>query len=104
MRRAGGARKQREIAYLGLTRFMRTLEDRLDRLAMRAGVETRVPFCDHRLVQYLYNVPWPMHTADGQERNRVVKVSRVNFPESDFETPADYTQKPLPMMGAGAHH
>jgi len=55
-------RKQREIAYLGLTRFMRTLEDRLDRLAMRAGVETRVPFCDHRLVQYLYNVPWSMHT------------------------------------------
>jgi len=45
---------------------------------------------------------WPlvMHTPDGQERNRVVKVSRVDFPESDFETPAGYTQKPLPMMGA----
>ncbi|MFD2472106.1 asparagine synthase (glutamine-hydrolyzing) [Amycolatopsis silviterrae] len=75
-------RKQREIAYLGLTRFMRTLEDRLDRMAMRAGVETRVPFCDHRLVQYLYNVPWAMHTFDGHEKSLLRAAARDVLPDS----------------------
>jgi asparagine synthase (glutamine-hydrolysing) len=75
-------RRQREIAYLGLTRFMRTLEDRLDRLAMRAGVETRVPFCDHRLVQYLYNVPWSMHTFDGHEKSLLRAAARDVLPAS----------------------
>ncbi|GAA1307389.1 asparagine synthase (glutamine-hydrolyzing) [Saccharothrix xinjiangensis] len=75
-------RKQREIAYLGLTRFMRTLEDRLDRLAMRAGVETRVPFCDHRLVEYLYNVPWSLHTFDGHEKSLLRAAGRDLLPES----------------------
>ncbi|MFT7837914.1 asparagine synthase (glutamine-hydrolyzing) [Saccharothrix sp. BKS2] len=75
-------RKQREIAYLGLTRFMRTLEDRLDRLAMRAGVETRVPFCDHRLVEYLYNVPWSLHTFDGHEKSLLRAAARDLLPDS----------------------
>ncbi|MBP2327052.1 asparagine synthase (glutamine-hydrolyzing) [Kibdelosporangium banguiense] len=75
-------RRQREVAYLGLTRFMRTLEDRLDRLAMRAGVETRVPFCDYRLVEYLYNVPWSMHTFDGHEKSLLRAAGRHLIPES----------------------
>ncbi|QFZ18936.1 asparagine synthase (glutamine-hydrolyzing) [Saccharothrix syringae] len=75
-------RRQREIAYLGLTRFMRTLEDRLDRIAMRAGVETRVPFCDYRLVEYLYNVPWSMHTSDGHEKSLLRAAARDVVPES----------------------
>jgi asparagine synthase (glutamine-hydrolysing) len=61
---------------------MRTLEDRQDRMAMHADVETRVPFCDHRLVRYLYNVPWSMHTSDGDEKSLVRAAARHVLPDS----------------------
>ena len=37
---------------------MTTLLDRKDRMTMANGLEVRVPFADHRLIEYLYNVPW----------------------------------------------
>lgn len=51
-------KRQREISYLNTAWFMTTLLDRKDRMTMASGLEVRVPFADHRLVQYLYNVPW----------------------------------------------
>jgi len=39
---------------------MPTLLDRKDRMSMASGLEVRVPFCDHRLVEYVWNVPWAM--------------------------------------------
>jgi asparagine synthase (glutamine-hydrolysing) len=51
-------KRQREISYLNTAWFMSTLLDRKDRMTMASGLEVRVPFGDHRLVQYLYNVPW----------------------------------------------
>lgn len=50
--------RQREISYLNTAWFMATLLDRKDRMTMASGLEVRVPFGDHRLIQYLYNVPW----------------------------------------------
>ena len=47
----------REMCYLHLTRFVRMLLDRKDRVSMAVGLEVRVPFCDHRLVEYVYNTP-----------------------------------------------
>ena len=55
----------REITYLTLTRFMTTLLDRKDRMTMATGLEVRVPFCDHRLVEYAWNIPWDMKAIDG---------------------------------------
>jgi asparagine synthase (glutamine-hydrolysing) len=52
------AARHREICYLNIAWFMTTLLDRKDRMTMACGLEVRVPFADHRLVQYLYNVPW----------------------------------------------
>jgi len=51
-------KRRREISYLNLRWFMTTLLDRKDRTTMASGLEVRVPFADHRLVQYIYNVPW----------------------------------------------
>lgn len=51
-------KRQREISYLNTSWFMTTLLDRKDRMTMASGLEVRVPFADHRLIQYLYNVPW----------------------------------------------
>lgn len=60
--------RMREIFYLSLTRFMPTLLDRKDRMSMAFGLEVRVPFCDHRLVDYVWNVPWSMKNAHNREK------------------------------------
>jgi asparagine synthase (glutamine-hydrolysing) len=62
-------RRMREVCYLHLTRFVQILLDRKDRMSMAHGLEVRVPFCDHRLVEYVYNVPWAMKTFDGREKS-----------------------------------
>lgn len=51
-------KRQREISYLNTSWFMTTLLDRKDRMTMYSGLEVRVPFADHRLIEYLYNIPW----------------------------------------------
>jgi asparagine synthase (glutamine-hydrolysing) len=35
---------------------------------MACGLEVRVPFTDHRLVEYVWNVPWAMKEAGGMEK------------------------------------
>jgi asparagine synthase (glutamine-hydrolysing) len=60
--------RMREIFYLGLNNFLPMLLDRKDRMSMATGFEARVPFCDHRLVQYVWNIPWSMKTTGGIEK------------------------------------
>ncbi|MDR3240492.1 MAG: asparagine synthase (glutamine-hydrolyzing), partial [Clostridiales bacterium] len=50
--------RMKEMFRLNLDWFMQTLLDRKDRMSMWSGLEVRVPFCDHRIVEYLYSVPW----------------------------------------------
>lgn len=58
-------KRRREIAYLNLRWFMVTLLDRMDRTSMYNGLEARVPLADHRIVEYVFNVPWQMKCPDG---------------------------------------
>jgi asparagine synthase (glutamine-hydrolysing) len=60
--------RMREMFYLNITRFMPTLLDRKDRMSMAVGLEARVPFCDHRLVEYVWNIPWWMKHYEGREK------------------------------------
>lgn len=60
--------RKRELFYLNLTRWMPTLLDRKDRMSMAAGLELRVPFCDHRLVEYVWNIPWEMKNYRNREK------------------------------------
>lgn len=60
--------RMRELFYLNLTRWMPTLLDRKDRMSMAAGLELRVPFCDHRLVEYVWNIPWEMKNYHNREK------------------------------------
>ena len=59
---------ERKINYLTLVWFMQTLLDRSDRTSMRNGFEIRVPFCDRRLVEYVWNIPWKMKALNGREK------------------------------------
>lgn len=58
-------KRRREISWLNLTWFMSTLLERMDRTSMYSGLEARVPFADHRIVEYLFNVPWEMKCPKG---------------------------------------
>lgn len=62
---SGSSARRREVNYLALTRFLPVLLDRKDRMSMAVGLEVRVPFCDHRLVEYAWNVPWELKCAGG---------------------------------------
>ena len=64
----GETRRRREMSFLNLRWFMQTLLDRMDRTSMSWGLEARVPFADHRIVEYVYNVPWSMKYEDGMEK------------------------------------
>jgi asparagine synthase (glutamine-hydrolysing) len=57
--------RRREISYLNMKWFMQTLLTRMDRSSMYSGLEARVPFADHRLAEYVFNVPWSMKYKDG---------------------------------------
>ncbi|HEY8910857.1 MAG TPA: asparagine synthase (glutamine-hydrolyzing) [Desulfosporosinus sp.] len=71
----------REITYLTLTRFMPTLLDRKDRMTMATGLEVRVPFCDHRLVEYAWNIPWEMKAFEGREKGLLRRALTGVLPE-----------------------
>ena len=61
-------RKRRAVAYLNIKWFMQTLLDRMDRTSMYSGLEARVPFADHRIIEYVFNVPWEMKYQNGVEK------------------------------------
>ena len=65
---AGAVLRRRQMSFLNLRWFMQTLLDRMDRTSMAWGLEARVPFADHRIVEYVYNVPWEMKYQDGMEK------------------------------------
>ncbi|WP_098016559.1 asparagine synthase (glutamine-hydrolyzing) [Streptomyces sp. b62] len=65
---SGVDRRMREVYYLQHTRFLPFLLDRKDRMSMANGLEVRVPFCDHRLVEYVWNVPWRLKRLGGSEK------------------------------------
>ena len=73
--------QKRKITYLTTYWFMQTLLDRGDRMTMANGFEIRVPFCDYRLVQYMYNVPWEMKAYKGREKGLLRHVVRDYLPE-----------------------
>ena len=64
----GEAVKRRQLFYLNMTWFMSTLLERKDRMSMGASLEVRVPFADHRLVEYAWNIPWEMKSIGGLEK------------------------------------
>lgn len=73
--------KMRELFYLNLTRWMPTLLDRKDRMSMAAGLELRVPFCDHRLVEYVWNIPWEMKYYREREKGLLRHALTGMLPE-----------------------
>lgn len=60
--------RMREMFILNIKWFMQTLLDRKDRMSMYNGLEVRVPFCDYRIVEYAFNMPWEIKALNGREK------------------------------------
>jgi asparagine synthase (glutamine-hydrolysing) len=79
------ARRMREMFVLNFYWFMQTLLDRKDRMSMYSGLEVRVPFCDHRLVEYAYNIPWNIKSLNGREKGIVRRAFSDLLPKEIIE-------------------
>lgn len=82
--------RQREMQHLSLTRWLRQLLHRKDRLSMAQGLEVRVPYCDHRLVEYVFNVPWALKSFDGREKSLLRAAGRGLAPDSVLYRPKNH--------------
>ena len=58
----------RIATVLSTSYFMTSLLERKDRMSMAHGLEVRVPFADHRIIEYIYNVPWRIKFENRTEK------------------------------------
>ena len=73
-------KRMREMFVLNYFWFMQTLLERKDRMSMACGLEVRVPFCDHRVVEYAYNLPWQLKSLGGREKGLLRKAMEPILP------------------------
>lgn len=90
----GAQRRLRAASYLHLVHWLPDLLDRKDRLSMAVGLEVRVPFCDHRIVELAFNTPWAVHTAGGRAKALLRDAARGLLPD----TVVDRIKAPYPTI------
>ena len=94
--------RRREMFYLNMKWFMITLLNRKDRMSMANSLEVRVPFADHELVEYAWNIPWEMKYFNGQEKGIVRKALEDILPEEIIKrkkSPYPKTYNPIYTEG-----
>ena len=94
--------RHREMFYLNMVWFMQTLLERKDRMSMGASLEVRVPFADHRLVEYTWNIPWEMKNLGGMEKGLLRKAMDQLLPKEVLyrkKNPYPKTYHPLYTTG-----
>ncbi|WP_282697094.1 asparagine synthase (glutamine-hydrolyzing) [Streptomyces sp. CC208A] len=96
---SGHEARMRELTYLNITRWENFLLDRKDRVSMAVSLEVRVPFTDHRLVEYVYNTPWSMKNFDGREKSLLRAAMRGVLPDSVL----DRKKNPYPSTQDGSY-
>lgn len=74
-------RRMKQMMVLNMRWFMQTLLDRKDRMSMYSGLEVRVPFCDYRIAEYLYNVPWEYKEYGNREKGLLRHAMKSYLPE-----------------------
>ncbi|MBR2278202.1 MAG: asparagine synthase C-terminal domain-containing protein, partial [Eubacterium sp.] len=74
-------KRMREMFVLNMNWFMQTLLVRKDVMSMESSLEVRVPFCDWRIVEYAYNMPWSIKAYNGREKGILRKAFENDLPE-----------------------
>ncbi|MGM0836889.1 MAG: asparagine synthase (glutamine-hydrolyzing) [Bacillota bacterium] len=94
--------RRRELFYLNMIWFMTTLLDRKDRMSMGASLEVRVPFADHRIVEYVWNIPWEMKMHGNREKGLLRKALEGVLPDEVLyrkKSPYPKTHHPIYTQG-----
>lgn len=92
--------RMREMFMLNVNWFMQTLLDRKDRMSMYNGLEVRVPFCDYRIVEYAYNMPWEIKAYQGREKGILREAMKGILPNQIVfrkKSPYPKTHNPVYM-------
>ncbi len=98
-------RRMKEMMNLNVDWFMQTLLDRKDRMSMYSGLEVRVPFCDHRIAEYLYTVPWAFKDHNGVEKGLLREAMAGVLPEEVLwrkKSPYPKTHHPAYLQAVSA--
>lgn len=74
-------KRMKEMTRLNIDWFMQTLLDRKDRMSMYSSLEVRVPFCDYRIVEYMYNVNWEFKDYMHYEKGLLRKAAQGLLPD-----------------------
>lgn len=93
-------RRMKQMVNLNFRWFMQTLLDRKDRMSMYNSLEVRVPFCDYRIAEYLYGVPWAFKDHQGREKGLLRKAMEGLLPQEVLyrkKSPYPKTHHPLYM-------
>lgn len=77
--------QKRKISHLTINWFMQTLLERGDRMGMHSGLEIRVPFCDYRLAEFMWNIPWEIKALNGREKGLLRYVYKDYLPKEIVE-------------------
>ncbi len=96
-------KRMKEMVNLNQRWFMQTLLDRKDRMSMYSGLEVRVPFCDYRIAEYMYGVPWAFKDYQGREKGLLRYAMAEYLPNSVLHRkkspyPKTYDPKYLQMV------
>ena len=78
-------KEKRKITYLTMNWFMQTLLSRTDRMGMYNGFEIRVPFCDYRLAEYVWNIPWEIKALHSREKGLLRYIMKDELPKEIVE-------------------
>lgn len=98
-------KRMKEMMVLNLRWFMQTLLSRKDHMSMWSGLEIRVPFCDKRIVEYLYTVPWEYKEHGGMEKGLLRHAFRDLLPDEVLyrkKSPYPKTWNPAYMQTVSA--
>ena len=77
--------QKRNLSYLNLYWFGKTLIDRSERMGMCNNFEIRMPFCDYKLIEYVWNIPWEMKAYEGREKGLLRHIMKGFLPEEIVE-------------------
>ncbi|MBP5361738.1 MAG: asparagine synthase (glutamine-hydrolyzing) [Ruminococcus sp.] len=90
--------RMREMTELNFRWFMQNLLDRKDRMSMYSGLEVRVPFCDYKIAEYMYNVKWKYKDYKGREKGLLREAMNGVIPDEVLwrkKSPYPKTHNPL---------
>ena len=97
-------RRRRQMFYLNIKWFMANLLERKDRMSMASGLEVRVPYCDHRIAEYAWNIPWDIKNIGGMEKGIMRLAVKDLLPESICNRKKARTPRPIIPSIRGLFH